>query len=66
MSTRWLTRAEAAERVGRNERTIRRWEAGPGGLRVVAGRCREAEVLAMDKTMRANKGGRPRKGPEDD
>lgn len=59
--TVWLTRAEAAARVGRDERTIRRWIDGPAGLRELAGRVRLGDVLEIDKTMRSRKGGRPKR-----
>jgi hypothetical protein len=46
-----LTREEAAERVGRSARTIRRWES-QGALRFVGGRVREWDLLRVDQEMR--------------
>ena len=57
----WLTRKQAAARVKRSERTIRRWE--DSGLRSFRGLFRESEVVEMDKEMRS-KVGRPKKSEE--
>lgn len=50
----WLTRKQAAARVKRSERTIRRWEEA--GLRTFHGLFRESELVAMDKEMRSRVG----------
>lgn len=55
---RWLTLAEAAERVGRDERTIRRWVEREE-LAPMMGRFREADLIATEKRMRSRVG-RPR------
>lgn len=47
----WLTRIEAAKRVGRSERTIARWE-DRGLVKRVLDRYRESELLAVDLRMR--------------
>lgn len=60
MPDRWLTIAEAAERVGRDPRTIKRWRANDE-ITVLADRVRESDLLDADKRIRARKGGRPRK-----
>lgn len=54
----YLTREEAAERVGRSVRTIRSWQSD--GLKTVMGRIPEADLLAWDRRMR-ERTGRPRK-----
>lgn len=56
---RWLTRKEAAERVGKTERTIRNWEDAKL-LKPIIGRYREDELLRADRQMRGRVG-RPRK-----
>ncbi len=58
----WLTRAQAAERVKRTERTIRNWESA-GLLKPTLGRYREQDVLKADREMRGRVG-RPRKAAE--
>lgn len=57
--TRWLTRAEAAKRVKRSERTLYRWEQEQL-LAPILGRYREDVLLEIDKRMRGRRG-RPRK-----
>lgn len=54
-----MTRAEAAQRVGRTERTIRNWERS-GELTPTLGRFRESDLVEADRRMRARVG-RPRK-----
>ncbi len=58
---RWLTLAEAAERVGRTNRSIRSWVQA-GHIKPMLGRVRESELLAAEKLMRSRMhGGRPRR-----
>lgn len=47
----WLLLTSAAERVGRDPRTLRRWISS-GSLRVTMGRVREADLLEVDRQMR--------------
>lgn len=54
-------RAGAADRVGRDVRTIRRWEAR-GWLVFTLGRVREADLLAAEKCARMRRGGDRRSG----
>ena len=56
---KWLSRKEAAERVGRNLVTIYRWERY-GWLVFTLGRCNEQVLLEADRMSEA-KNGRPRK-----
>lgn len=49
--TRWLTRAEAAKRVDRSERTIARW-VERGHVREMLGRISEPQLLVADREMR--------------
>lgn len=49
-------RQGAARRVGRDVRTIRRWEAR-GLLTFVLGRVREADLLEAERQARMNRGG---------
>lgn len=49
-------RQGAADRVGRDVRTIRRWEA-KGLLTFVLGRVREADLLDAERRARMNRGG---------
>lgn len=56
----WLTINEAAARVGRDPRTIRRWIAREG-LAVVIGRVSEAKLIEVAERMEKRKGGRPPK-----
>lgn len=56
--TTWLTIEDAAERVGKSERTIRNWI--DAGLTATFGRVREDELLECDRLMRSRRG-RPRK-----
>ncbi|WP_144795715.1 hypothetical protein [Microbacterium paludicola] len=49
-------RQGAADRVGRNMRTIRRWEE-KGLLTFVLGRVRESDLLAAERAARQNRGG---------
>ena len=51
MLTVWLDRKAAAERIGKDPRTIRRWIAA-GELKETLGRVREADLLRVEKTMR--------------
>lgn len=58
---RWLTLAEAAERVGRTSRSIRAWVQA-GHLKPMLGRVRESELIAAEKLMRSRMhGGRPKR-----
>lgn len=57
--SRWLTRAQAATRVGRSERTIRNW-VHAGVLAPRLGRFLEDDVVKADKTMRARVGRPPK------
>lgn len=56
---RWLSLPEAAVRVGRSQRTIRRWIESRH-LTPILGRVRESTLLEADALMRS-KIGRPRK-----
>jgi hypothetical protein len=47
-----LTLAEAAERVGRSERSVRRWRQ-LGMVRFCLGRVREDDLLEADRAARA-------------
>lgn len=59
MSTIWHTTTDAAKRVKRSPRTIRRWiEADL--LKVTMGRVKEAELLEVERQMRGRVG-RPKK-----
>ena len=49
-------REGAADRVGRDVRTIRRWEA-KGLLTFVLGRVRESDLLDAERQARSNRGG---------
>ena len=60
MSDRWLTLTEAAERVGRTERTLWRWRR-QGLVRFWLGRVNEAKLLEADRLARSRMG-RPRCG----
>jgi predicted site-specific integrase-resolvase len=51
MSDRWLSIAEAAERVGKSVRTIKAWRQR-GEITVLVGRVRESDVVEADKRMR--------------
>lgn len=51
MTTVWLTRAEAAKRVARSERTIARW-IEQGHVREMLGRISEPQLLIADREMR--------------
>lgn len=58
-----LTRAQAAVRVGRSQRTIRNWQMR--GLRTLAGLIPEGDLLEYDRRMR-ERVGRPRKAGRPD
>lgn len=61
MSDRWLTVTEAAERVGRTERTIRAWIAH-GDVTAILRRVRETELVRTDQLKRKRRAqGRPRR-----
>lgn len=49
-------RQGAADRVGRDIRTIRRWEA-KGVLTFTLGRVRESDLLVAERAARMNRGG---------
>lgn len=53
-AVRWLLVADAAARVARDPRTLRRWVAS-GDLPVKMGRVREDELLRVDREMRAKR-----------
>ncbi|MEB0303835.1 hypothetical protein QN345_00580 [Cryobacterium sp. 10I1] len=57
-TTKFLTRKEAAERVGKNLATIYRWEEREL-IVFVLDRVREVDLLAADKKARERRG-RPR------
>lgn len=57
---RWLTIDQAAKRVHRSERTIRRWISDGLLRRFPDGRVRAEHLLDVDQRMRANVGGRPK------
>ena len=56
--SRWLTIGQAAKRVDRDERTIRRWVVD--GLPIVNGLIAENHLLAFDRKRRGP--GRPKRG----
>ena len=55
----WLSRQEAADRVGKHLVTIYRWE-GQGLLTFVMGRCAEQDLLEADRVA-SSRVGRPRR-----
>lgn len=57
---RWLTVDEAAKRVGRSARTIRRWITDDELRRFPNGKVRIEHLLDVDQRMRATVGGRPK------
>ena len=60
MSGRWLTMREAAERVGRSERTVKRWRQ-QGEFPTLMGRVRERDLLDAEARVSGRVGGRPPK-----
>lgn len=56
---RWLKIADAAKRVGRSERTIRRWIEN-GDIALHMGRLRESDLIEAEQLARSRVG-RPRK-----
>lgn len=56
----WLTIAEAAQRVGRSEVTIRRWVQREK-LAMFAGRISEQSIVETAQRVATRKGGRPPK-----
>lgn len=55
----WLTITDAAKRVKRSPRTIRRWIAADL-LKVMMGRVKETDLLEVERQMRGRVG-RPKK-----
>lgn len=60
MADAWLTLDEAAKRVDRSARTLRRWIGDRELRRFPNGKVLESQLLDTDQRMRANAGGRPK------